>query len=282
MSKINESLTALANALRARNYSTCTLQNYGAAVAGFLRYAADMPKGKTPAEYVQGYAMRMKSEGREASTINLALAAIRFFFAEVRKTPITIEDVPRLKQPKVLPGVFSQDEIQRILAAPMNPKHLLFLMMVYGCGLRVGEAVRIKAGDLHLDRGLLYLRGKGQKDRVVSIADLPADLLNGQLYGKGQGDYLFESQGTKDHICKRTASKILEHACQKAGVVTRCNIHKLRHSFATHLLEQGTDMSIIQKILGHENIKTTMIYAKVSNELLTKVRSPLAKVIGGM
>jgi site-specific recombinase XerD len=279
MANITEYLSMMKTELQLRNYSRCTQNNYLAVVDSFLHHVKEAPAGKSVVDYVKDYVLSLQRKNQNPSTINLALAAIRFFFAEVKKQPISVADVPRLKQTKTLPGVFSQDEIRRILSVQMNPKHRLFLMMVYGCGLRVGEAVKIKIVDLHIDRGLLYIRGKGSKDRVVSIVDVPGSLLQLQILGKEQEDYLFEAQGTKDHICKRTASKILEHACQKAGIVTKCNIHKLRHSFATHHLEQGTDVRYIQKMLGHSNVRTTETYTHVSNAMLTNIRSPLSKVL---
>jgi integrase/recombinase XerD len=268
--------------LRSRNYSRCTIDNYCAAVHAFRERCKLKGVDLSPVEYIRDY-IRFLQDGKfrklDSTTINLHLAAIRLYYQTVMGLSVTVDSLPNLKTAKKLPEAFSLDEITRILAAPMNSKRRLFLMLVYGCGLRVGEAVNIRVRDIHLDRGLLCVRGKGDKDRVVSIVDVPADLLKAQIYSKPQEAWVFEAQGTMDHICKRTASKILEHACQKAGVVTRCNIHKLRHSFAVHHLEQGTDCRFIQKMLGHSNIKTTMIYTQVSNEALTKIRSPLSKVI---
>jgi integrase/recombinase XerD len=277
--KQSEAMIKLDEAISLRGYSPATRKNYSASVSSFLSFCSHSPVGKNAVEYAREYVLLLRRTGREASYINLALAALRFFFAEVLKQELTVADVPRMKQPLKLPEVFSVDEITRILAAPMNSKHRLFLMVVYGCGLRVGEAIKVRVRDIHLDRGLLCVRGKGDKDRVVSVVDVPKDLLAARVHGKEPEDWVFESNGTRDHICKRTAQKILEHACEKAGIVTKHNIHKLRHSFATHHLEQGTDIRAIQKMLGHSKVTTTEIYTHVSNAMITKIRSPLAGVI---
>lgn len=279
---MNDREQAFLDILKSRNYSSCTVANYTAAVRDFRAYCPQLGYDREPVEYVRQYVLalqKFKHPPLDPSTINLNLAAIRLYYKTVLGVDVTIKDLPNLKTAKKLPGVFSLEEMRAILSAPMNSKHRLFLMVVYGCGLRVGEAVKIRVKDIHLDRGLLCVRGKGDKDRVISIMDIPVELLKAQMHGKGQDGWLFESQGTQDHICKRTASKILEHACQKAGIVARCNIHKLRHTFAVHHLEQGTDCRFIQKMLGHNNIKTTMIYTSVSNEALTKIKSPLSKVL---
>ncbi len=279
MSTINNRLEQLRRELETRNYSPRTREGYTRSVAGFLRFVVDTKSGKTPAERVKDYILRLKFRNNEASTINLTIAAIRFFFDVVVKTPVTIADVPYLKKPKYLPEIFSVEEMKRIFAARMNPKHRLLLMLYYGCGLRLAEAINIKLKDIHPDRGLICIHGKGSKDRIVSIKEIPAYLFELQMQGKGPEMWLIESEQTGEAISRRTAQKVFEHACFAAKVSKPWNIHRLRHSFATHLLEGGTDTRYIQAILGHSNIKTTLIYAHCSKEAITKIKSPLEKVI---
>lgn len=274
-----ESLAVLDNTLRARNYSRCTIKNYTESVYGFLQYAMTMPKGNEPDYYVSGYILRLKSDSNQATTINLKLAAIRFYFEHVVKKPISAKDVPNLKTPDTLPDIFSIEEMRHMLAMPMNRKHRLFLMITYGCGLRVSEAIKIRIGDLKLDRGLLYIRGKGDRDRVVAIKAIPIDLLREYMYDKESGDWLFGSQARAYHISSRTAGYYLQRACEKAKIPGRHNLHKLRHTYAGHIHEAGIDIRLIQEVLGHKDIRTTLIYTKINQERIAKMESPLSKVV---
>jgi integrase/recombinase XerD len=271
---IPEALSALNNALVRSGYTFCTIKNYMGSVHKFLEYSKGMKRGEKPEYYVNGYVFRMRSGGMGATTINLMLAAIRFFFKEVKGYLLTTE-VKYMKEPKKLPTVFSVEEIEKILSVKMNPKHRLLIMMYYGCGLRLSETIHIKIKNISLDRKTICIFGKGMKDRIVSIKDFQPGTIEAYMVGKKPDDYLIESEATGGAITKRTAQKVFENACLKAGVSTPWNIHRLRHSYACHLLENGTDVSFIQKLLGHSNIKTTMIYCNVSNDAALKVKSPL-------
>ena len=152
-----------------------------------------------------------------------------------------------------------------------NPKHKLLIQLMYGCGLRVSEAVKMKIQDLDLDRRVLTIRqGKGRKDRQLPIPkSLIDDLKNSITIRK----YLFE--GRKNHIAQKTAYEIVKNASKKAEIRKKLSCHTLRHSFATHLLESGTDIRYIQELLGHSRLQTTQIYTKVSKSSLEKIKSPL-------
>lgn len=278
MNKI-EALTAMDSALKIRKYSWNTVRNYLFMADRFLTYSKLVGSGFSPEEYVNKFTILLDKQDKNPTTINLYRAAIKFLFHHVIHKPLNMDVSPNMKTAKTLPDVFSIEQMRNIIAVTTNPKQKLYLEMVYGCGLRCGESIRIRVGDLKRDRGLLYLRGKGNRDRIVSIADIPAHLIDECSHGKKAEDWLFDSQQRDYHISKRAASFYLEHACKKAKVEGKHNLHKLRHSFSVHLLEGGTDISFIQKILGHKDIRTTLIYARATDEYIGKIRSPLAKVV---
>ncbi len=275
--KKHEALARLTDEIMRRNYSPRTVENYTGLVSAFLDFCLESGSGKQPADYLREWVRRLQFRRASAGYINLGIAAVRFFFDTVHGISITAKDTPYLKRPKALPQVYSQEEIRAILNAPMNPKHRLLLCIAYGCGLRVSELVNIKIGDIRFDRGLMQIRGKGQKDRLVSIGGIPADLFRAIVAGRNPSEHLFAGQ-FGGHLTTRTAQKILEHACTKAGVRV-LSIHKLRHSFATHHLERGTDVRYIQRFLGHSNVKTTEIYTHVSAAMITAIPSPIEGMV---
>ncbi|CAK0768583.1 integrase/recombinase XerD [Gammaproteobacteria bacterium] len=284
--KQSEALAAISRACELRGYSYATKKNYMGAVNKFCEYCKTKPANvnyiPSYEEYVKDFLVNMRMKGNDPSYINIARAAIMLLSNEIGK-PISIDQIPRMKERKKLPEIYSEQEVYDIINAHDNRKHRLFLHVVYGCGLRVGEATKIKVSQMFLDRGVLYVSdGKGGKDRIMSIRDIPQDLLTAEMQGKLPGAWLFESQMRPgNHITRRTGEAIMEQACEKAGITSKTNIHKLRHTFATHHLEQGTNLVAIQKMLGHSSIKTTMLYTQVANETTAKISSPLKRVLAG-
>jgi integrase/recombinase XerD len=273
-----ESILALQAKIRELGYSNCTEKNYTLAVSKFFEYAKTMQLGNAPEYYVRGYIMRMRSAGLLATTINLNHAAIKFFFEKVKNYPLPVINIPYMKEPKKLPGIFSVEEIEKILSVKMNPKHRLMIELYYGCGLRRSEVISIKIKNVSLDRGTICIFGKGMKDRIIRIKDFKSGTFEPFMIGKKADDYLFESEQTGTKLSKRTPQKVFENACRAANVSKPWNLHRLRHSYATHLLEGGTDVTYIQKLLGHSNIKTTMIYLEVTNDSALKIKSPLVNL----
>jgi len=237
-------------------------------VKGFLSYVAKEPK-QDPIEYIRSYQLRLQELELEARTINLCISAIKFFYEAILGKSVTTADVPRMKEPKTLPEIFGRDEIKKILGGTKNEKHRLLLALTYGCGLRLSEAVSVRFIDFSSDGAILRIFGKGSKDRIVPVDSVVYEMVK----RAPRGEYLFPGQKLGP-IADRTAEKILEHACRRAGVRYR-SIHKLRHSYATHLLENGTDLRVIQRLLGHSSSKTTEIYTHVSNKLISGVVSPI-------
>lgn len=207
------------------------------------------------------------------NTSRLQYAALSFFFSEVLKKPFTLEDVPIKKREKTLPKVVSKEKIKQMIEKTENLKHRLVIKLLYSSGLRLQELIDIKRKDLDFGRGLLHVRkGKGKKDRVTLISEsLKLDLLKYYSDNSFKTEYVFEGRNGK--YTKKSVQKILDLASKKLGI--KVTPHMLRHSFATHLLESGTDIRHIQKLLGHSDLKTTEIYTHVSNKDLSKIKSPL-------
>jgi integrase/recombinase XerD len=277
---IDNLLARLNIELRQRNYSKRTLGNYQSIVYEYLRWITER-KFAPGATSVADYARFLQDERDFApATINLCVAGIGFFFNAVMNDPSVAGAVPRMKTGRQLPKVYAEQEIEKIVTAPRNPKHRLILMIAYGCGLRISELSYLRTEDIDLERNLLWVRhGKGDKDRGIMLDPVLKKELSTYL-GNSKGQrYLFEGFTKDEPLTTRSIAKIYERACSDAGVTIRGGIHSLRHSFATHLLEHGTDLRIIQELMGHSKSSTTEIYTHVSTATIGRVRSPLAFVL---
>lgn len=176
----------------------------------------------------------------------------------------------------------SRQAIGALLAAPSHPKHRLVLMLAYGCGLRLNELRMVKFAHFDWDRQtVLVKQGKGEKDRVVMVdPTLAIELRQWEALNRGK-QYLFEGAVANQPLSTRTIQKIYESACARVGAPPRGGIHSLRHSFATHLLEQGVDLRYIQVLLGHASSKTTEVYTHVATHVIAQIRSPIADILSG-
>jgi len=202
----------------------------------------------------------------------LAKAALKFLFEDVLKNPI---DLPkRIQIPKSLPVVLTKEEVQKLLGALKNPKHVLLLELLYSSGMRVSEVVNLKVKDFELDAGIGWIRsGKGAKDRFFIIPEKLKPKLSEFFKDKKPEDYVFN--GANEKYSVRTVQAIVSKAAKLANINKKISPHTLRHSFATHLLEAGVDIRKIQELLGHADLSTTQIYTKVSAKELKKIKSPL-------
>jgi integrase/recombinase XerD len=272
-------LEDLKREINVRNFSSNTLRNYMAGVTPFLdRLTTESSKDWIKA--FKDHLIYLRDERKLApATINLYANSIRFFIEEVLDIRPGEDILIKMKTGKALPKVHSLESIKKIINAPSNFKHRLILMVTYGCGLRLSEVHSLQREHIDFDRkGVTIRKGKGKKDRVVMLDDTLAELLiNWMNTGCGK-EYLFEGYTEGEPLSRRTIEKIFENACTKAGIDSRGGIHSLRHSFATHLLEQGTDLRYIQELLGHASSKTTEIYTHVAIHKILTIRSP----IGGL
>jgi site-specific recombinase XerD len=185
-------------------------------------------------------------------------------------------EIKRPHKDKKLPVVLSKEEVAKILSSIDNIKHKAILMIIYSAGLRVGEVVKLKVEDVDSNRMLVHVKGaKGRKDRYTLLSKTALEILREYWRKYKPAKWLFEGARDGRYLSTRTVEKLLTHACEKAGIKKEVSVHTLRHSFATHLLESGTDLRYIQELLGHANSKTTEIYTHVSTKSLGKIQSPL-------
>lgn len=217
---------------------------------------------------------KLAKDGQSSYTLNQYHAAYKLYKTKILRENY-ISNFPYVKRHKRLPIVLSKDEIEKIIDVIENSKHKLLISLAYGAGLRVSEAINVKVADLDLTGLRMIVReGKGNKDRITLLSEKIISTLSEMIVGKEKGDYVFESvRGGK--LTSRTAQVIFERALRRAKINKNATFHSLRHSFATHLLENGIDVRYIQELLGHANISTTQIYTKVSKTKLANIRSPL-------
>jgi site-specific recombinase XerD len=267
-----EALYKFKRAMDRLNFPAKTRKSY---LSMFGRFCDYYKPGQTIRENIDNFIIKLRFRRHATSTINLYVCAIRKFFKLVPNKDIGLVEIPYMQKERKLPTVYSQDEMARMFAVNMNPKHRLLLALAYGCGLRVSEVVSIRNRDIYLDRGLMRVYGKGRKERLVPIRDIPQELLKTYMCN---GDYLFPGQ-FGGHLSTRSAEKIFDAACRLAGIKRRSGIHGLRHSYCSNSLEQGTDLRVIQKVAGHASIKTTTAYVHVADEFLSQTRSPIAGII---
>jgi integrase/recombinase XerD len=265
-------------ALRALKYSRKTIKRYMSIVDRYSRFL-DLPLAEASAEDAMRFlAMLDRDRGASASTINQSISALRFLHTRVLGRELILTRRPRCD--RRLPSVFSREEAAGIIAAPRNLKHRALLSMAYSAGLRVSELACLKVSDIDPNRGVILVRsGKGRKDRYTILADRMKKLLEAYIDLYKPELWLFEGQGG-GHISSRSIQEVFYRAKRACGITKDASIHTLRHSFATHLLEAGTDIRYIQELLGHSNSKTTQIYTHVAKKDFLRIRSPLDRITG--
>ena len=256
--------------MKSRGYSRKTQKSYSSFVNSFFRFAKKGAKDCTDDD-IKVYLAHLKDKGYTNTTLNLAISSLKFFFGTCGVQ--ILESVKRPKRETRLPVVLSKDEVSKIVDAPVNPKHRLMLKTLYGLGLRVSELVNLKSEHVQFDRNMVLIRdAKGNKDRYVPLPkSLSEELMHYVSFNKSR--YLFEGRNGKLSI--KTVQKVFESAFKKAGINKKISCHTLRHSFATHLLERGVGIRVIQMLLGHSKLETTQIYTHVSAFQIENVRSPL-------
>lgn len=267
---------ALEDHLKLKGYSPKTRKAYRNSVTRFLRYCGKSVQDATD-EDVRNYMLfLLEVHGCSHSYVNQSVSAIKIYFREVLGRYEMGQTLPRPKKEKTLPQVLSKEEVGRILSSVPNVKHRAILSMVYSSGLRVSEVVRLKVSDIDRERMLLrVVQAKGRKDRYTLLSKTALDLVTKYIDYEEPKGYLFPGAQGESFLSERSVQKIFKTACEKAGVTKEASVHTLRHSFATHLLESGTDIRYIQELLGHASSKTTEIYTHVTNNSIRKIRSPL-------
>lgn len=264
------------DALQQKMYSKNTIVTYLSEFAQLLILIKAKPVYELTTEQLNAYFLYcIKKLKHSENQLYSRMNAVKSYFSLVCHSTQVFEHVLRPKARVSLPKVLSKTEIQRLFKHCENPKHLLILKMAYGMGLRVSEIINLQVQHINLDRlQLLVLATKGKKDRYVHFPKSIIELYQDYLKTDQPTSWLFEGQFGGKYTA-RSVQAIFKNTMKKAGIQKTIGIHGLRHSYATHLLEAGTEMAFIQKLMGHNHIKTTEIYAKVSTKILEKVQSPL-------
>ncbi len=270
---------AMKNKLIVKGYSPNTIKNYLYEFQLLLRLLKERSINDLEKDHIQSYLLwLLKEQGCSETKVHTTVNAIKFYFEQVIDRQKVVYDLPRPKKPFKLPSILAAEEIIQLILSVKNLKHKTLLMTGYSSGLRVSEIIHLKMTDIDSKRMMMHLRGaKGKKDRMVPLSNMLLNTLRSYYLAYKPKVYVFESHFGEMYSA-RSAQKILQDAKKAAGIYKQGGIHMLRHSYATHLMESGTDIRIIQNLLGHNSIRTTMLYTHVSNKDLAKVESPLDKL----
>ena len=277
MSAVNLlALDRFVKTLALKAYSPATMHHYRQEFQKLLMLLGELDVSSLTTEQVKSYLLWLiTKKGYGESHANTAVNAIKFYFEKVLLQPRVVYDLPRPKKPLVLPKVMGKESITRIIQSMDNLKHQSMLMLAYAAGLRVSEIVALKFVDIDSDRMCINIRrAKGKKDRVVALSPILLDHLRDYFRAYRPKEWLFEGQGGGQYSA-RSVQQVFKDAKALAGVKTPGGIHTMRHSFATHLLESGTDIRFIKDLLGHNSLSTTLRYTHVSLKQITLIKSPL-------
>ena len=254
--------------LKLRGFSPLTVRNYSFFVKKFLQ-STDKPVNELEEEDVKKYLSSL-FEDKSKNTIMLAAASLKFFYSEILNKELKKIRIP--KKERILPEVLTRDEVRKLIGSAETKKSRLIMSLLYSSGLRVSEIVHLKPQHLNFEEGTGWVRkGKGSKDRLFIVSENLCKQVRDYLK-KRKNIYVFSK--TKP-LTTRNIQKIVKNARQKAGLQKKVTPHTLRHSFATHLLESGNDIRMIQVLLGHASLNTTQIYTHISSEQIKKIENPL-------
>lgn len=262
--------------MESHRYPETTIRTYTGMATTFLRFLSP----KEASECTSDDLVRLVDEyilpaGLSYSYQNQMVSAVKKFYGKIYRSVIDPGEFTRPRPQHRLPNVLSKEEVKRILDAPVNEKHRAMLSLIYACGLRRSELIELVPGDLERDRKLLRIRqSKGFRDRVVPLSEKVIQMIDLYITHFRPEKYLFEGQYRGNRYSASSLDKIFKEANKRAGLKKEVTLHGLRHSYATHLLESGTDLRYIQELLGHKSSRTTEIYTHVTTKSIQKIRSP--------
>ena len=262
--------------LRSKRYSESTIVTYSEALKSFLVFCNNKAIADISNEDVIVYNNEyILKSGLSSSYQNQIVNSIKLYFKTCRDTKIEVDKIHRPKREKVLPNVLSKEEVKAILEAHSNLKHKMMLSLIYSCGLRCGELLALQPVHIDSKRNIVLLKNaKGKKDRIAPLSPKILEMLREYYKLFKPTTYLFEGQHAGTPYDSRSLQKVLKLALNKARIVKPVTLHWLRHSYATHLLESGTDLRYIQELLGHSSSKTTEVYTHVSTKSIQHIKSP--------
>lgn len=262
--------------LRSKRYSESTVKTYSEALKSFLTFYKEKSVYEITNDDVIVYNNEFILKNHLSSSYqNQIVNALKLYFTTQRGFKINIDQIHRPKREKILPNVLSKEEIKKLLEAHSNIKHKTMLSLIYACGLRRSELLHLKILDIDSKRGIVIIRqSKGKKDRIVPLSTKILEMLRDYYLAYKPTVWLFEGQNKGELYSEKSLQSVLKQALQKVGITKPVTLHWLRHSYATHLLENGTDLRYIQELLGHSSSKTTEIYTHVSTKSIQQIKSP--------
>jgi len=261
--------------LSIENYSVQTIRNYSSALKLFLGYIKNLKIKKVADKEIQNYLYYCKTKRKYSySSMKQVVAAISYLYKKVLKKPVPVALNVKFRKPHSLPTILSAKEISKILYVTKNLKHKTILLLIYSAGLRLNELLELTIADIDSEVMKIHIKsGKGKKDRYIMLSDNVLKLLKKYYKSYRPKKHVFEGQNGGKYSPKSVQS-IFNRAVVKAGIKKKVTVHSLRHSFATHLLDAGTDIRFIQELLGHKRLETTQIYTHVSSYSINKIKSP--------
>lgn len=269
---MQKELDKIKDELCLRNYSQKTIKSYLLCLKVYFNYNHNYKK--MDRENIKNFLLKLKTNHKSPQTINLYLNSIKYYYRDILKYSKKI-DIKFTKRNLKLPIVLSKDEVVEIVDNIKNKKHKLIIALAYSSGLRVSEIKNLRVKDVDINHFTIHIKNaKGRKDRITVLSKKIVKLLSKLICLKDKSDLVFETErGGK--YSTRTLQKIFSDALKKSKIKKDATFHTLRHSFATHLLENGTDIRYVQELLGHNNIRTTQIYTHVTNPNICNIKSPL-------
>ena len=257
-----------------------TQSGYIRAVKNFVAFLGGHSPDQASTDDIRRYQLHLASSDLGVPSVNAAMTALRFFFKVTLRRSDVAEDVVFIREPRRLPVVLSPEAVARLIAAAPGLKYQAALSIAYGAGLRVSEVISLKVGDIDSARMLIRVdQGKGHKDRSVMLSQPLLELLRRWWLVKRPRAWLFPGRTPGAPLSARQLNRAVHIAAQRAGIDKRVGMHTLRHSFATHLLEQKTDIRVIQVLLGHKKLDTTALYTRVAIKAIGEITSPLDRLL---
>jgi integrase/recombinase XerD len=262
--------------MRLRRFSPKTIACYLACMKGVAKHFRKSP-AELGDEEIRAYLHYLMEERKVSQSVLVqTYSALKFFFEKTLQKQWNAFRIPRCKQRRKLPGVLTREEVESILSATKNLKHRTILMTIYAAGLRIGEVTRLKVSDI--DSGRMMIRvneGKGLKDRYSLLGERNLEML--RLYWRAYRplEWLFPGRNVSAPVSISAIQRVFKTSLEKAGIKKKASVHTLRHCFATHLLESGTDLYYIQRLLGHKSASTTSVYLHITGKEIGKIKSPI-------
>lgn len=267
--------------MRLRRFSPKTIACYLACMKGVAKHFRKSP-AELGDEEIRTYLDYLMGERKVSQSVVVqTYSALKFFFEKTLQKQWNALRIPRCKQRRKLPGVLTREEVESILSATKNLKHRAILMTVYGAGLRIGEVTRLKVSDI--DSGRMMIRvneGKGLKDRYTLLGERNLEMLRCYWKVYRPQEWLFPGRNASTPVSISAIQRVFKRSLERAGIKKKASVHTLRHCFATHLLESGTDLYYIQRLLGHKNPGTTSVYLHIAGRDIGKIKSPIDASVG--